>query len=256
MDWFSSNPQLTIALLSPLLFAIAYFYKAHVDRQGNLHQALYLLLEIWHRMTAASASQRSDIIFNAIFERIKQKIPQQEFPEGYIEGIKSYYAPLAVKGVKKTALEGFDDLHSAYANAVTLISRSDPILAYRLDSAPSIRKRLASLDGYLNEAFDPITQQDPSAASTLSVIKEKLGNYAEDDGIADIEKSLRRLACQIGLVTYLRVRSAVSRRHKQMRAVDRKEVDRLVDALIMPFIPPQQILKRGRWCLLWSRFRR
>lgn len=233
-DWIYAHPDLSLGIIGPILVAIGYFYRTRAEKYENRREALYLLLEIWHRMTIAS-KKSFDELFEAIFSRMQVKLPQYPISDKELKVLKGYFTPILIRALRSKALEDFETIHDAYAKAVALISKSDPILAYWLDSASSTKKRLSYLDDYLAEAFKPFDQQDEVAAALAANLRDGLSTQAEKDATKDIEKSLRSLALHVSVYTYVRVCVLIFRRHRKLISpIEMERVDHLLDEVLIP----------------------
>jgi hypothetical protein len=233
MEWIYAHPDLALGIIGPILLAIGYIYRGRAERYDNRREALYLLLGIWHRMTIVSKNS-FDEIFDAVFDRLRAKFPQHPMSSEELKAIKSYFTPILTRELRAKALEDFDSLHEAYAKAVKLISKSDPVLAYRLDSASSTKKRLAYLESYMTEAFKPLDQRGMEAAAFADNLREGLSTHAEKNATAEIEKSLRGLALHVSTYTYFSIYLLILRRHKKLHAVDPVRIEQLLNEVLIP----------------------
>lgn len=226
-------PAVAAAVFVALCATTAYLYQRIQDRRGNLKEALYLLLEIWHRITLLANESSIDLLLNRIFEGVKQRLPQLRFDDAEVKAAAGNAKPVLQNLIRSRALEGFENVQDAYAQVIKLISKSDPIFAYRLESAMSIKQRLALLDTALKDAMPLTLDQPPVVAALAASVTDRLRTTANTDSMQELEAALRSLTWRISLWSYFLVRREIKKRAKQLATPD-SEIFNLVDNMLVP----------------------
>lgn len=235
MAWIEQHHELAIAILSPLLLVLGYFYRVRVEKRANLREALFLLLEIWHRMGLAAAIASEDLVA-ALVARIKSHIPNATISEAEIQAAKEHFLPIVNRLLREHALSDLDGLQDAYKKVVVLVARSHPVYAYKLESASSIKKRLSFLDQYLDEAFQPVGAQVDSQSAFIGKLREQVNRHAEENVVAEMEGRLRGLAWRVSLFSLLDVHLLIGKRRRSLALDSAKELDRWLLAVMKPLM--------------------
>jgi len=235
VDWAQQHHELVIAVLSPVLLAFGYFYRARMEKRSNLREALYLLLEIWHRMSALSV-RSSEGMVDAIADRIRALFPTAVISDTEMLATKAHFIPIFTKAVRGHSLADVEGLQDAYGKVVRLVARSHPVYAYRLESASRIKRRLAFLDQYLLEAFQPFDQQQNPTAVFAAKLRDQLNSYAEQDVIGDLEKSLRGLALRVSVWSFLGTHLLIKRRRRTLETDSPDDIDRILLEVFSPML--------------------
>ncbi len=104
----SAYPKLSMAILSPVLLCIGYFFRLRVEKKKNLKGALYILLEIWHRL---SVFYRNDFsgVYDQVFSQIQKLFPNQEIPKEMLDSTKKQFSPMLNNLSRNVALVGLKD---------------------------------------------------------------------------------------------------------------------------------------------------
>lgn len=224
MSWFSLNPEILVAIVGLIGGALGYLLRKRLESRENLKQSLYLMLEIWHRVTILGWKSH-DQLFDLVIDRIKEKHGKGAISQEEIEAAKSHFIPVLRTTMVSQALEGFDNLHEAHAHVVKLVAKSDPVLAYSLESGSNTRKKLAFIDQYLEEAFQELDQQGRESAAFSAKIKNHTQAQVQKTVQLQIESDLKKLASCVSLFTCFRVRRLISKRKKMLSGVPEDGID-------------------------------
>jgi hypothetical protein len=236
VDWIQANPQLAVALTGTFFAVVGYYYRAWREKQENLREALYLLLEIWHRSSAVSNAPIKKL-FDVLIARIRVRIPDVPFSEQEEAATRAYFSPILERTIQSHAMDGIEGLHGAYDKVIQLISRTDPLFAYDLDSASSTKRRLAFLDEYLQEAFGALHAQGGAARPFTDSIRVVLKDEAHKDAMNQLEKNLRRLGARLGPLTWLKIMIRIVKRRNFLRnGPSVAEFDQLIENVLLPAI--------------------
>ena len=235
MNWAMQHPELTIAILSPALLALGYFYRVRVEKRSNLREALYLLLEIWHRVSVLSARSPESMI-ETLAERMRALYPTANISETEMQATKAHFIPILRRLIRGHALSDMEGLQDAYTKVIHLVARSHPIYAYRLESAMTVKKRFAFLDQYLDEALQPLDVQGGQASVFAAKLRERIGDHAGKDATLDLEKSLRGLAWRVSFASLVEVHRLIKKRRNLLVTDSAAEIDKLLLVILSPMI--------------------
>lgn len=180
MIWLKNNPEIAAVIIALIGTAVGYIYRARSEKRENLCEALYLLLEIWYRFSLQSKVSLSNV-FESLSEKLKEISPDIIISDQDIKASHAYFGPIIQNILKTNAQEDFDGVREAYARVIKLVSKSDPIFAYRLESASSIQKRLTSLDQYFKDALSPLTEKQFITDTFSQRLQTRLEDYSRCD---------------------------------------------------------------------------
>lgn len=232
MDLTNLDSKLTIGVISPMLLAIGYFYRARKESIKNRKAALYILLEIWHRISVFYRKDFDDV-FEQIVREIKRQFPAENISESEISASKAHFTPILIETARGMALSDLDSYQERYQEAVSLISSDDPVFAYKISSASKTKKFLKFLDSYLEKSLAPI--EENAIGSVLSQsLKSHLTKRAELDSIKDLESDIRRLSLKVGVFTFFSSAYIIRRRRSNLASIENKEVENLVANILAP----------------------
>lgn len=236
MSWIEDNPELTVGIAALASAAIGYYFRAWRERQENLKEALYLLAEIWHRSTVAF-NLPIDAMFDALLKRLREVAPEAEFTEEQVAATRAYFRPILERATRFHAMDGIDTLYGAYEKVVHLIARTDPIFAYDLDAASTIKRRLSFLDQYLQEAFQPLDSQGGAAQEFSNNLRAAIKEKAEGEATQELEGHLRRLSRILGPKTWLLMTIRIGRRKRVLaKGPDLEKIEKLISEVLVPVV--------------------
>ena len=222
-----------------------YWWRERAGRRRSLAVSLYLLMEIWHRI---SILQRTsfDFLLQQLEEKLTHRYPDAKFEAEELAAVKRYFEPILDALVRKSAFEGFESLHDAYAEAVRLVAQQDPLLAYRLDGASNIKRRLDFFDNYLTQTMPPLEASGEVSQEFSALMQRKMREYAGRDTAADIQQVMKSLALRYSVWAYLRVLIVVWRRNRKLQSDLTESVEKMFDDVIAPILDEtQQIASSG-----------
>lgn len=234
IDLITAYPKLFLGIFTPLLLVLGYFYRVRIEKKKNKKLALYLLMEIWHRMSVFYR-QDFDDIFEKFLNEIKKKLPGQQISDEEISTSKVQFLPIISDLINNSALSDLEDYQERYQQAVSLISEDDPIFAYKISSASNTKKFLAAIDAYINKslaAFET-AEEDKILAG---ILKKNLTGNINLDAIQDLEKHIKHLAMKISIITYFKSISAIKKRKKNLQTIDDETVEEIMAKILMPSI--------------------
>jgi len=224
MSWLSLNLEIMVALVGLVGAALGYLLRKRLESRENLKQSLYLMLEIWHRVTILGWKSH-DQLFDLVIDSITKKHGKEVISQEEIDAAKAHFIPVLRTTMVSQALEGFDNLHEAHAQVIKLVAKSDPVLAYSLESGSNTRKKLAFIDQYLKESFQELDQQGGESAIFSAKIQNHTQTQVQKAVQLQIESDLKKLALRVSLFTCLRVRRLILNRKKMLSGVSNDELD-------------------------------
>lgn len=228
------NPEISIALIGLLAALVGYFYRARTEERQNLREALYLLLEIWHRMTIV-AYQDFDRFFLLFRERLLVLHPDAQFTKEQFDAAKAHFIPILQRTATGHALKDFSGLQDAYKKVVQLTARSNPVYAFRVESVSGTSKLLALIDEYLKEAFAPFDDEGGVSAQVSEQLKSTVHFAVTENMTRDLQNDLLGLAARISVWTLLDVVLVIrSRRKKLKHGPSNDDMDRIIKTLLTP----------------------
>lgn len=235
LEFISSYPKLFLGVFTPALLATGYFYRARKEKNDNLKKALYILLEIWHRM-AVLYRKDFDSYFDAITAEIIKKVPEEEFTEEQRKASKEYFTPILMNTVQTAAFSDIEHYQDSFDEAVKLIAINDPFFAYDIGSGGKTKIFLKTLDSYLEDALQPLENEGGDGLVLSNTLKDQLSSHASLDALSDLEKDINRLSFRVGIITYIKSFSVIRKRKERLQGFTKKEVSELVDSVLFPVI--------------------
>lgn len=232
MDLTNIDSKLLIGVITPILFAIGYLYRSRKESIKNRKVALYILLEIWHRISVFYRKDFDDV-FEQIIREIKRQFPSENISESEISASKAHFTPILIETARGIALSDLDGYQERYQEAVSLISSDDPIFAYKISSASKTKKFLKFLDSYLEKSLAPIEENEIGSVLSKS-LKSHMTKHAELDSIKDLESDIRRLSLKVGVLTFLSSAWLIRKRKSNLAKIGSGEVENLVANVLAP----------------------
>lgn len=215
MNWFVANPGLSAALLGIVAAIFGYFYRARSERKDNLKEALYLLLEIWHRMTMLSYNSHDQLV-DSLLARFRKLYPNVTISHEQIQASKNQLVPALQRILTEQALSDFGGFQDAYKRVVRLIARSKPVYAFRLESVSGTRQVLESIDRYMNEAAPTSELMSAPSAILSNQLKRSVQDTLSSAAVFNMEKDILGLAFRISVWTWLDAARTIRRRRKRL----------------------------------------
>lgn len=232
MDLTNIDSKLFIGLLTPILLAVGYFYRARKESIKNRKVALFFLLEIWHRVSVFYRNDFDDF-FDKIVRETKRHFPDEDISESEIIASKAHFTPILIETVREIAFSDLENYQEMYQEAVSLISSYDPFFAYKISSASKTKKFLKFLDSYLEKSLAPIEENAIGSALSKS-LKSHVTERAELDSIRDLESDIRKLSLKIGVFTFFSSAYIIRRRKSSLAKIENKDVEDLVANVLAP----------------------
>ncbi len=232
VDLINIDNKLLIGILTPVLLAVGYFYRSRRENIKNRKIALYILLEVWHRISVFYRKDFDDV-FDQLAIEIKKQFPAENISENDIRASRNYFTPILIETARGIALSDFDDYQERYQEAVSLISSDDPIFAYKVGSASKTKKFLMFLDSYLARSLSPL--EETGVGSKLSQsLKSHMTRSAELESIKDLESDIRKLSLKVSVFAYLSSAHLIKKRKNNISKIDNGELENLVKDILTP----------------------
>lgn len=246
MEFFEKYPEITIAIITLIGVCIGYIYRARKEKKENLNISLYLLLEIWHRLSVI-AKVNFDQEFDELINELAKQLPEAELNEDQKSEIKKYFTPILIEKSHKTALSDFSTYTEAFDSAVLKLSKDLPFFAYRINSTNRIRKLFSFLDEYLEHALIPLSEMGEKKAAHLA---NEMNLKVREDALSDLEKDIKILSFEIGILDYISAIIVIRRRRKKLVKVDKTEIQKLVKDILIPVLNEFKVSPEGQtWTL-------
>lgn len=233
MEWIEKHPELAVAILGPLFLATGYLIRVRAERHQNLREALYLLLELWHRVSILTYRTPEEVV-DTFVSRLRVRVPNAVMSEGEVAATKAYFSPVLGRLLRSHALADFEGLQAAYVKVIGLVARTHPVYAYELEASSKTQKRLTFLDEYLDAAYSPLEQQGGVAAALTARLRRHVVSHVERDSATELEHALRGLAFRVGVLTSFQVHLLIRKRHRRMKESTASEIDELIDSVLKP----------------------
>lgn len=244
IEFLSNHPKLFLGIFTPLALAIGYFYRARKGKSENLKKALYILLEIWHRM-AILYRKDFDSFFDAITAEIMKKAPEEEFTEEQRKASKEHFTPLLINTIQTAAFSDIEHYQESFDEAVKLIAINDPFFAYDIGSGGKTKKFLKTLDSYLEDALKPLEDEGGDSVILSNTLKDHMSSHASLDALTDLEKDISRLSFRVGVIAYVKAFSVIRKRKNRLQGFTTKEVRELVDTVLFPALEEFNKQRKG-----------
>ncbi|MCL2915740.1 hypothetical protein L2725_18455 [Shewanella corallii] len=232
MDLANIDSKVLIGLITPILLAIGYFYRARKENIKNKKIALYILLEIWHRISVFYRKDFDDV-FEQVVKEIKRQFPDANISDSEISASKKHFTPILVETARGIALSDLENYQERYQEAISLISSDDPIFAYKITSASQTKKFLKFLDSYLEKSLAPIEENEIGNALSQS-LKSHMTKHVEIDSIKDLESDIRKLSLKVSFFTFLSSVYIIRKRRSNLASIGSGEVENLVANVLTP----------------------
>lgn len=228
-----SYPKIAVAVISSILLATGYFYRARRESKKNQKRALYSLLEIWYRLSFFYIDD-----FGTVFEKVmavvQGRYPEQEISSESADAAISAISPIILQAGREAALSDLDGYLESYEEAIRLVAADDPLLAYQIGSAGGTKKILGSIDDYFSKVFAGVepSEHGPFAAAIRSSVTERMLLEA----LGELESHIRRLSLKISIRTLLGTSRAIAKRKSFVKDVDDDLIEDLVANVLVPVV--------------------
>lgn len=234
LDLVKSYPMLVIGIVTPLLLAIGYFYRARRESKKNQKLALYSLMEIWHRMSVFYKSNFDDV-FDKVMSEVQKHYPQEEFSNEGMDAAKAFMTPILIQTAREAAFSDLDGYLEKYQEAVSLIASDDPIFAYRINFASSTGKILGCLDSYFRQILSGQESHEAGQA-VFSFLRESMTERMQIESLKELESNIKQLSIKISFRTLLASVLAINKRKRMLDRMDDSLVNEMVSNVLVPVI--------------------
>lgn len=228
MDLFTTYQNLTVGVFGTLCVAIGYLYKAQRSKKENIKSALYLLLEIWHRMTIFAKIDFEQELESFISE-ICKKFPKFIMSDKEKTTIKKQFSPILINMLHQIAIEGYNSLEDAFKEAVSNISKDDPVLAYKINNSSNIKGTINHIDRYLQESIKTF---GGSQGQLENLFSKKIQEMVSIDLLKNLERDVILLSRRLSLVSEFKVRRLIRKRKKKIAQTDLSEMNKWINEII------------------------
>uniref|UniRef100_C6DYH6 Uncharacterized protein n=1 Tax=Geobacter sp. (strain M21) TaxID=443144 RepID=C6DYH6_GEOSM len=233
MELILADPKLLAAILGPICVAVGYFYRSRKEKGESLKKALYQLLELWHRMSVL-VKVDFDAEFEAIHNELCRHAPESRLVTEQMEQVKRYCTPILLENIQNIALSDFSSFEEEFNSAVCMLSKDDPIFAYKIRSVSKTKKFIKSLDDYLTKALAPLHESDNIPLANR--LTDELTHKAKEDAVRDLERDIKSLSWRISVMSYIRVKLIIYKRHRMLVQLHKPELDQFVKDVLVPLM--------------------
>lgn len=233
MELILENPKLLAAILGPICVVVGYLYRSRKEKKENLNKALYQLLELWHRMSAL-VKVDFDAEFETIHNELCRHAPESRLTTEQMEQVKRYFTPILLESIQNIALSDYSSFEEEFNAAVCMVSKDDPIFAYKIRSVSKTKKFIKSLDDYLTKAMAPL--HECGNIPFVDRLTNKLTHKAKEEAVRDLEGDIKSLSWRISIMSYLRVQWIIYRRHKVLVHLRKPELSQFVKNELVPLM--------------------
>lgn len=232
-EFISSYPKLFLGVFTPLIMGLGYFYRARKDKSENLKKALYIILEIWHRM-AILYRRNCDDYFDVLIAELMKKVPEEGVTEEDYKAMKEHFTPILMKHLHKAAFSDIEHYQDSFDEAVKLISINDPFFAYHIGSGGKTKKYLDSLDCYLEDALKPFENNGGDSLAFSNTLKGHMSEHASLGILSGLEDDIKRLSYRIGVMAFIQSFFVIRKRKSRLQAIETEEISDMVNNLVLP----------------------
>lgn len=238
--WPDFYTQFALALLTILSAAAGYGLRARSEKRKSLRQALYLLLELWHRQSASAANFSA--LLQGVIQRIEHRFPTAALADGQKQMLLSQVNDLLQQSVAKHMNTDYEMFSSEFAKIVRLVAFTDPVYAYRIEKISLGGQGLALTADYFARASE--LNVGNAGAEILDSMSAKATSKIKLDLLRELESDLRGLALRIGVRTYFEVLLTIHRRKRKIERGPETLSDGWLDSIIAPLIKEQMEAKK------------
>ena len=224
-------PKILIAIWGSLCLAIGYLFKRWRERKNNLKEALFILLEIWHRMVKITAMDLGKD-FDAICSEISKRTQSRPISESEKDVVRKILSPYIYKLLQSSIQRDYQSFEGAYFEATKKVAQDAPLLAYQISSTRKTKSALEALDTYFDEVLRAIDES--SSDKFIDDYKLRFKTYLFELSASDIEKDIKALGLRIGILTYWGVSRTIRNRKKRLQTIDKKELEDIVEKILLP----------------------
>lgn len=217
-EFFIQNPKLADAMMALITFVIGYLYRARRESKLNKNLALYQLMELWHRLSPLYIEDYGDKIAS-VMSRMQSDGDWGALSNDEARVFESHLERAMRSSLRLHAVTGSIGFQEKFSELVSLLSREDPLFAYRLGAGGSIVEILSLLDGYMDNATNVLDGGEGDVELIRSQMKDALSDYVLLDMLGEIEKDIRILSWKIGLMSYLKSVRAIKLRKRKLQGM-------------------------------------
>jgi len=237
VDFLTTNDKIIAVILGSLLLVIGYFYRSLKENKKNLKVALYLLLEIWFRLSIFY-KKNFDGLFDQVFKQMREEFPGQDIPQEQVEAAKQYFGPLLTQVLIENMFSDLSSLENKYADAVSLIASSSPLFAYKVAAASRTKKFLSTVDTYLTCVNGVIEKEEGLNKETFKPLNAYVTECAQLDAVKDLEMFIKGLSFRVSFITYISCLFTIRKRRNKIinEGFDKKVMKDLIINGIAPIL--------------------
>ena len=233
LEIISNHPKLFLGVFTPVILCVGYFYRDRKGKKENLKAALYVILEIWHRMSVLYRKD-FDVYFDTLADVLIKRVPEAAFTDEQRTSAKEYFTPILKEVAQSSAFSDVEHYQESFENAVRLVAADDPFFAYKIGSAGKTKDFLKAIDQYLESAFKPLEEEGGDGLIFSETLKQHLTSHASIDVLSELEGNIYQLSLRISFASYVKSLMVVKRRKKKLSTFSKREVEKLLEIVLFP----------------------
>ncbi|MFD2177869.1 hypothetical protein [Veronia pacifica] len=206
-DFSNLDTKLLIAIIAPISACIGYSYRARTESKKKQKRALYLMLEVWHRLSVNYKKDfRPEFIY--LFKKIENKIPDLKLSEDDINIMYDTFEPVLLEKMKGISQEDLEDYQNKFKEAIILTSEDNPILAYEISHSVLISK----ISDDVNSMFSKFLGNNTSQEENERKLRRLVESIFDVKAIESLEDDVKKVARSISIFDFIRVKNKIKKR--------------------------------------------
>lgn len=235
-ELISQHPRISVAIITPTFLALGYLWRDRKEKRENLKAGLYILLEIWHKMSFVYKTDFSNG-FDAVIKKVREKYPTENISNDKREEAIKHIELALEKVLKPQAISGIKVFMEPFHEAVKLIAKDDPFLAYHIGTSASVGECIALIDSYMNESLKPyIESNNEDDLKFYENLKKQSQSHFLSEMVKGLEQNISRLSYRISIYSFCRSFMVIANRKKSVKSLAKSDLDKMVDSILLPTI--------------------
>lgn len=196
MAWTNAFYAIAGVLVGLFGAAIGYFVRIRRERQHTLKKCLFMLLRIWNDLRALNSLDLKNWVASFMAE-LRRRFPGEKIDDDMLtsqqlESIQSAMLALAAKEITEIEKTGLQE----YNEMIVRLAEEEPILAYKLDKRPELRKLLTKAEQVFSELGKsvPELQGDKDADKFLRELGRKVIDGTHSGVLYNFEQDMIAVA--------------------------------------------------------------
>lgn len=228
-EYILALATLVSIIIGWFLNELSYHFRARGEKEKQLKEVLFNLLEIWYLIKFIDV----DFIKAAIeiyISRLNDKFPEIQNNKEVANMLEPLLHQMLQELVPPIVPQNIEKMKERYQCTIDSLSKVDPLMAYRLSNNPEIYNYLSSLDDRLEKMKSVITNLD------MTVDKNKLASITTFKSIiakkmiSILEEDISAISAKIDILTWIRTKRKLKTNNNYYKEVSKK-IDEILDNL-------------------------